>query len=154
MARITILAVGKIKHVAFKHLQEEYFQRLSHYVSCCLVEVKDSPQKESTKKIKEESELILKRLTKDDFVILLDETGKALTSKNLAKQVETINHQGIRHLVFVIGGPYGVSEVLKKRANQRLSLSTLTLPHELARVFLLEQLYRAHTILRGEKYHH
>lgn len=154
MSRITILAVGKIKHPAFKQLEKEYLDRLSHYTKCQIIEVKDSPSKDPKRKCEEESEAIQRKLSSRDHIVVLDWQGISFTSPQLANQIQKINNQGISNTVFVIGGAYGLDNSIKKKANLILSLSILTLPHELARIFLLEQLYRAHAILKGEKYHH
>lgn len=154
MSRITILAVGKIKHPALKQLEKEYLDRLSHYTKCQIVEVKDSSSKDPKRKCEEESEAIKRKLSPGDHIVILDWQGKNFTSPQLAGQIQKINNQGISNTTFIIGGAYGLNDSIRKKANLTLSLSTLTLPHELARIFLLEQLYRAHTILRNEKYHH
>ncbi|HEY6901408.1 MAG TPA: 23S rRNA (pseudouridine(1915)-N(3))-methyltransferase RlmH, partial [Puia sp.] len=103
---------------------------------------------------KKEAEIILQNLAKDDFLVALDERGKQFTSENLAQFIQTRGNESVKNLVFLIGGVYGLDESVLSRANYRWSLSLLTLPHQLVRLLLSEQLYRACTILRNEKYHH
>lgn len=154
MANYILLTIGKTKNKAYQELEEDYFERLKHYTPCEHVILKDSRQTEIKNKIQEESQALLKKIKAGDYVILLDEKGNHFTSKQLADEIQKINNRGVRRCILIIGGAYGVSEELKKRSQAVWSLSTLTLPHELSRVTLLEQLYRAHTILKGEKYHH
>lgn len=154
MSLINILAIGKIKNRALKELEQEYLDRLSRYTACDLRELKDSSAQTPQKKISDESKNILERIPPGTFVIILDKMGQQFTSERLAKFIQEKNNRGIKGIFFIIGGAYGLSDEIKKRSNHLLSLSTLTLTHELARVILFEQLYRAHTILRGEKYHH
>ncbi|HUM97265.1 MAG TPA: 23S rRNA (pseudouridine(1915)-N(3))-methyltransferase RlmH [Chitinophagaceae bacterium] len=101
-----------------------------------------------------EGEEILKRLNKDDFLVALDERGKQLHSEELAAFIQKRANESCRHLIFLIGGAYGLDEAVLKKANFRWSLSSLVFPHQLVRLILAEQIYRACTILRNEKYHH
>jgi len=103
---------------------------------------------------RQEGKIIMAKINKDDFIILLDETGKQLTSVELANFIEQKTNASIRSLVFIIGGAFGVSDEIKQRANFTWSLSKLVFPHMLVRLILAEQVYRACTILRNEKYHH
>jgi 23S rRNA (pseudouridine1915-N3)-methyltransferase len=96
---------------------------------------------------------LLRKLDSFDYVFALDERGKQLSSKDFARQLEKQMQTGVRSLAFVIGGAFGLSEKIRQRANYVLSLSELTLPHQLTRLVLVEQLYRAHTIMRGVSYH-
>ena len=97
---------------------------------------------------------MLPGLEKNDYVVLLDETGQQLTSEKLAALIRLRTNDGIKRLVFIIGGAYGVDEEVKKRADFTWSLSSLTFPHQLVRLILAEQVYRACTIIKNEKYHH
>lgn len=101
-----------------------------------------------------EGESILKLLKPDDYLMLLDERGKSYTSVEWAQWLQQRMNASVKHLVLVIGGAHGFLDDVYARANAQLSLSAMTFPHELIRLFLAEQLYRAHTILKGEKYHH
>ncbi|HBF13169.1 MAG TPA: 23S rRNA (pseudouridine(1915)-N(3))-methyltransferase RlmH [Deltaproteobacteria bacterium] len=148
MAKMIFLTVGSLKNKACLALQEEYLGRIRHYTSCELIEARDATQKIP------ESENLLKKIGSGDFVVLLDEKGKTVSSTGLAQQIQKWNGQGLKRVVWIVGGAFGVAEEIKKKANLVLSLSSLTLPHELARVVFFEQIYRAFTILKGEKYHH
>jgi 23S rRNA (pseudouridine1915-N3)-methyltransferase len=103
---------------------------------------------------RKEAGMILDWLEKDDYLVLLDEKGRSLSSEGLATFLQTRANESTKRIVFLIGGAYGVDEMVKKRANFCWSLSTLVFPHQLVRLILSEQLYRAATILRNEKYHH
>ena len=156
---IRILAVGKIKEKSLVSLIEEYRKRLSAYCRLEIQEVQDEPapaqnsaaQDEQVKKT--EGERLLSRIREKDYVILLDLAGEMLDSLQLAKNMEQLFAQGNSDLVFVIGGSLGVSEALKKRANARWKLSDLTFPHQLVRLLVLEQIYRAYKINKNEPYH-
>ena len=104
-------------------------------------------------KIKE-GEVLSALLTKEDYVVLLDERGKTLSSEAFSKFIEQRTVESTRNLIFIIGGAYGVSEAIIQRANFKWSLSTLVFPHQLVRLILAEQVYRACSIIRNEKYHH
>jgi 23S rRNA (pseudouridine1915-N3)-methyltransferase len=138
--------VGRTRNEHYKALQEDYLQRLSHFVKCEVVEVKDAETKET------EGERILEKLNQTSFVCLLDVGGRAVSSPQLAAEVERWQHAGHKEISFVIGGANGVSPAVADRASIVLSLSFLTFTHEMARVVMLEQLYRAHTIIRGYPY--
>jgi len=141
--------IGKTKNKNYRALQEEYLQRLSHFVKCEIVEIKDSLPHES-KEI--EGQRILSRLNQSQFVLLLAVEGRNLSSPGLATEIENWQNRGLKEVTFVIGGPDGVSSAVVERADNSLSLSFLTFTHEMARVVLLEQLYRAYTIIRGFPY--
>ena len=156
MVKIVILAIGKKHDQKLKDAIEEYTNRLKHYAptSWELVEAKTSSSM-SPHEIKEtESRLLLSKLNSEDKVILLDETGTELNSIEHADALHKHLNKATKQLVFVIGGAYGVSNELKKRADFVWSLSPLVFPHQLVRLMLVEQLYRGFTILAGEKYHH
>jgi 23S rRNA (pseudouridine1915-N3)-methyltransferase len=141
--------VGKTRNKNYRALQDDYLQRLSHFVKCEIVEVKDSLPHES-KEI--EGQRILSRLNQSPFVLLLAIEGRNLSSPELAKEIEKLQNRGLKEVTFVIGGTDGVSSAVVERADNSLSLSFLTFTHEMARVVLLEQLYRAFTIIRGFPY--
>lgn len=143
MPRITILAVGKLKDPLLGGLEDKYLNRLSHYVNVEVKCLQDSPVPK-----------IIKALSDSDHIIVLDQKGTAMTSEGLACELQNLANRSVRNVVFVIGGAYGLDESVRRKANRIISLSAFTFPHELARIILLEQLYRAHTLLRGEKYHH
>lgn len=137
--------VGKTKDKNWLALQDEYLQRLSHFVKHEIVEVRDSG-----KEI--EGNLILAKLNRNAFVCVLDVSGQGLSSPGLSKELEKWQNAGHKEITFVIGGADGISSKVADRADLRLSLSFLTFTHEMARVVLLEQLYRAFTIVKGFPY--
>jgi 23S rRNA (pseudouridine1915-N3)-methyltransferase len=141
--------VGKTRNANYRALQEEYLQRLSHFAKCETVEIRDAAPHEG-KEI--EGKRILEKLNQTPFVCLLDVQGRALSSEDLAKEVEKWQDSGLKEISFVIGGADGVSPEVAKRADIRVSLSFLTFTHEMARVVMLEQLYRSFTILKGFPY--
>lgn len=141
--------VGKTKDLNYKTLQENYLSRLSHFVKTEIVEVRDASSGETKET---EGNRILEKLNQSTFVCLLDVAGKPVSSHDLADRVEAWQNSGTKDVSFVIGGADGVSSRVAARANFTLSLSFLTFTHEMARVVLLEQLYRAFTIIKGYPY--
>ena len=141
--------IGKTKDKNWKALQEEYLERLSHFVKCEIVEVRDSAAHE-TKEI--EGKRILERLNQKSFVCLLDVAGRSIPSTGIAKEIEKWQTYGLKEVTFIIGGADGISEEIRKTADFVLSLSFMTFTHDMARVVLLEQLYRAYTIINGFPY--
>jgi 23S rRNA (pseudouridine1915-N3)-methyltransferase len=137
--RLVVLAVGKIKDRGLREAADDYLKRLQRYARCDEIEVRDASGLE-------------RALPADAFVIALTVGGDAPTSETFAKNLERWASRGKGVLAFLIGGAEGLPDELERRADSRLSLSSLTLPHRLARVVLFEQLYRAMTILRGEPY--
>ena len=141
--------IGKTRDKNYRALQDEYLRRLSHFVKCEVVEIKDSLPHEG-KEI--EGKRILEKLNQSPFVCLLDVEGRKLSSPELATGIEKWQNAGNKEVAFIIGGAEGVSSEVARRANDRLSLSFLTFTHEMARVVLLEQLYRGFTIIKGFPY--
>jgi 23S rRNA (pseudouridine1915-N3)-methyltransferase len=154
--KISLICMGKTNFPYLKEGMELYRSRLQHYITFELIEIPDKKQggTDTASVIKKEGELLLSRIHPSDFLVLLDERGKELSSEELAKFIDAKIYLPVKQLVFVIGGAYGFSETVYKRANTSLSLSKLTFSHQLVRVLFLEQLYRAFTILKGEPYHH
>lgn len=154
---IKLIAVGKTDNLALQQLISSYEKRLSYYINFelqLLPDVKNSKSlSEEQQKVKE-GELILSNVENSHTLILLDERGKEFTSIGFADELQKKMNTGIKQLTFVIGGPYGFSQAMYERANSKLSLSKLTFSHQIIRLFFLEQLYRAFTILRNEPYHH
>lgn len=146
--KLVILSVGKEKDEASSELVRYFELKLLRYMPLEWVYVTHDVTKEK------EGDAILAVLKKEDYVVLLDEKGKDIKSDALAELVENRMVDSVRRMVFIIGGAYGVSEKVVQRANYVWKLSSLVFPHMLVRVIVLEQLYRACTILRGEKYHH
>lgn len=157
--KFTIIAVGKLSLSFIKAGTEEFIKRLRPYAQVTVVEMKEErvPDKPSCRErelaVEKEGEHILKMLKPQQYMILLDVYGKAISSEHLLEQVEKEKLRGISEFVFVIGGTYGVSEALRKRANMRLSLSPMTFTHQMARLLLVEQLYRICKMSHHEPYH-
>lgn len=151
--RITLVAVGRVRDRHAEALCADYAGRIPHFLPFSVAEVKDGRGLDPDKAKEAEGARILGQLPDGCLPILLDEHGTRRTSIGLAEWIEGLT-QETRDLRFVLGGAFGVDPTVKARAQGQLRLSDLTLPHELARVLFLEQLYRACTILRGTKYHH
>ncbi len=151
-----LIQVGKTVDKHFDAAINDYCSRISHYMPFSIVTI---PELKNTKSLSaelqksKEGELILKQIQPSDTVVLLDEHGKELRSIEFASWIEK-KQQTTRQLVFVIGGPYGFSEEVYARANEKLSLSKMTFSHQMIRLIFTEQLYRACTIIKGEPYHH
>jgi 23S rRNA (pseudouridine1915-N3)-methyltransferase len=151
--KVKFFFVGKTHE---KYLQEGiqiYLKRLIHYLPVELVEIPSPGNVSSRDLIKKESEAILKRINAKDFVILLDEKGNEFSSLHLADFMNNLMVRGVTSIIFIVGGAFGVSENINKRANLILAFSKFTLTHQMIRIFLLEQLYRAMTIIKNEQYH-
>lgn len=155
--KITLLTVGKTDKDWVKQGMDIYISRLKHYIPFSVVEIPELKNVSSLTKdqIKtREGELILKNVRPADDLILMDERGKQYTSVELAKVIQDkISYAG-KDMVFVIGGAYGFSEAVYRRADSKISLSKMTFAHQMVRAIFVEQIYRAFTIMRGEPYHH
>lgn len=141
--------IGKTKDKNWKALQDEYLKRLSYFVKCEIVEIKDSAKHETCQI---EGKRILEMLNPKTFAVLLDVSGKSVSSHNLSSEIDKWQNTGVKEVSFIIGGFEGVSDEIRERADYLLSLSFLTFTHEMARVVLLEQLYRGYSILKGFPY--
>ena len=154
---IKLIAIGKTDSAALQQLISTYEKRLVRYINFelqLLPDIKNSKSlTEELQKVKE-GELILSNVESSHYLILLDERGKEYTSVAFADELQKKMNTSIKQLTFVIGGPYGFSQEVYSRANGKLSLSKLTFSHQMIRLFFIEQLYRAFTILRNEPYHH
>lgn len=157
--KITLITVGKIKEKYFREAIEEYIKRLSKYCKPDVIEVADektpdrlSPAHEDAIKEKE-ADRILKYIKEDAFVYTLEILGEKTDSVSFAKQIENIGIGGKSHIQFIIGGSLGLHESVSKKADRKISFSDMTFPHQLMRVILLEQIYRAYRIISGEPYH-
>jgi len=154
---IKILSIGKTDDKALITLIDGYIKRLKHYIK---IEFKSIPDIKNRKNIQIsqqkvlEGDLIIKNIQSSDVVVLLDEKGQDYSSIEFSKYISKKMLAGTKQLVFVIGGPYGFSENIYKRANHKISLSKMTFSHQMVRLFVVEQLYRAFTILKNEPYHH
>lgn len=138
--------VGKTRDKNWLALQNDFLKRLSHFVKCEIVEVRDSNRET-------EGNRILEKLNQNGFVCLLDVEGKSVSSNDLAAHIEKWQASGLKEVAFIIGGTTGISAGVATRADFKVSLSFLTFTHEMARVVLIEQLYRAFTIIKGFPYH-
>ena len=141
--------IGKTKHKNWRALQEEYLKRLSHFVKFEITEIKDSGKYETKE---DEGKRILEKMNQSSFVCLLDVKGTSISSHKLAKEVIKWQNRGLKEIIFIIGGADGVSFEVAEKADLKLSLSALTFTHEMARVILIEQIYRAYTIIKGFPY--
>jgi 23S rRNA (pseudouridine1915-N3)-methyltransferase len=155
--KLLLWSVGKMNEPYVKAGIEEFTQRISKYypVEWKIIPVpKNAATLSETDLKKKEAELILAGLTKEDYLIVLDERGKQFSSESLAAFIQQRANESNKTLVFLIGGAFGVDESVIKRANHSWSLSQLVFPHQLVRLILTEQIYRACSINRNEKYHH
>lgn len=155
--RIKLICVGKTTSSYLVAGENDYLKRLQHYGQVDKIEI---PELKNAKRLreaeikKEEGVLILAKISAGEQVILLDERGKQYDSLNFSKFLQKKFNQGGKSIVFIIGGAYGFSEDVYAKANGKISLSEMTFSHQMVRLFFLEQLYRAFTILKGEPYHH
>lgn len=155
--KIKLLCVGKTVSSYLKEGENEYLKRLGHYSKVEKIEIPElkNARKLSREQIKtEEGKLILSKIDAGEQLILLDENGKQFSSTDFANYVQKRFNQGGKGITFVVGGAYGFSDEVYQKAIGNISLSPMTFSHQMVRVFFLEQLYRAHTILKGEPYHH
>lgn len=159
MLHITVLCVGKLKEKYWRDACEEYEKRLGGFCKCQVIEVAEErlPDHPSvaqiTATIEAEGGRLLSQIPKDSAVVALCIEGKEMDSQTLASYIQKRAVEGVSHIVLVIGGSWGLSDAVKNRAQLRFSMSPLTFPHQLARVMLLEQLYRAFQIQNSGKYH-
>ncbi|MDD6787740.1 MAG: 23S rRNA (pseudouridine(1915)-N(3))-methyltransferase RlmH [Bacteroidales bacterium] len=155
--RIHVMFIGKTMGKLFQEAISDYQQRLTHYVPFAIEEV---PDLKNTKSLTEEqqkekeADMVFDRLQSGDVLVLLDEKGKEFTSREFSSFLENKMHTVNKRLVLLIGGPYGFSQRIYDAAQGKISLSKMTFSHQMVRLFLVEQIYRAFTIMRGEPYHH
>lgn len=155
--KVSLISIGRTRDEAIASAIERYVKRLRHYIPfdyVTLGDVKTTRAMTEVRQKEAEGRLFLGEIDPRDFVVLLDERGKELTSREFATFIDRKTVTLPRNLVFLIGGPYGFSPEIYERADDKLSLSRMTFPHEMVRLFFVEQIYRAMTILRGEPYHH
>jgi 23S rRNA (pseudouridine1915-N3)-methyltransferase len=155
--KITFLTVGKTEDTYLKEGIDKYVKRLKHYTKLVIIELdelKNTKALTSEQQKTKEAELILKKILPLDHVVLLDENGMNLSSRQFAGYLEKKALSSVPNIVFVVGGPYGFDRTVYERANDKLSLSAMTFSHQMIRLFFIEQLYRAFTIIKGEPYHH
>lgn len=157
--KITLVTVGKIKEKFFTDAIAEYSKRLSRYCKLEIIQVADEKTPDKASELEErqikdkEGERILAQIKDDAYVIALAIEGQMLSSEELAEKIERLGVSGQSQIVMVIGGSLGLSEMVLKRADYKLSFSKMTFPHQLMRVILLEQIYRSYRIISGQPYH-
>ncbi|HVF55700.1 MAG TPA: 23S rRNA (pseudouridine(1915)-N(3))-methyltransferase RlmH [Pyrinomonadaceae bacterium] len=151
--RLRLIWIGKTRNEHLRALSEDYLKRLARFTRCEVVELRESASSDERACLEEEGKRITGVLASDALTVLLDVEGRELwSSTELAARLEDWQSRSLKEVAFVVGGHLGVSEEVRRRAQLRWSLSPLTLTHEMARVVLVEQLYRAHTIIRGLPY--
>ena len=154
---IKLLAIGKTDDKSLQTLIDDYTKRLSFYIKFDLEvipDIKNVKNLSETQQKEKEGELIVSKLSPTDQLILLDENGSTFSSVGFSDYLQKKMNAGTKTLVFVIGGPYGFSEAIYKKAQGKISLSSMTFSHQMVRLFVIEQLYRGFTILKNEPYHH
>ena len=152
-----LIVVGKTTDKRFEAIINEYVERIRHYIPFAIEvipELKNTKGLSQNEQKEREGELIQKSLQAGDYIVLLDEHGSERTSMEFAAWMQKKMSAGPKRLVFIIGGPYGFSQAIHQRGNEEVSLSRMTLSHQMVRMFFVEQIYRAMTILNGEPYHH
>lgn len=155
--KIKLLCMGDVRDAVINQAISQYSKKIPFYWPfsyVCLPDVKSAKTAGPEKQKELEGKRFMSEITSGDYVMLLDERGKQFTSREFSEMIERKSVELPRSLIFVIGGPYGFSQEVYNRADAMISLSKMTFPHELVRLFFVEQLYRAGTIYRGEPYHH
>ena len=155
--KIQLIVVGKTTDKHIEALVADYAARVGHYVPFAIEvipEIKNTKALSEAQQKEREGELIAKSLREGDYLVLLDEGGREFRSVGFATYLQQRQHTVSKRLVFVVGGPYGFSPAIYARAAEKLSLSRMTFSHQMVRLFFVEQVYRAMTILRGAPYHH
>ena len=154
---IKLIAIGKTDRTELDQLINSYQKRLIHYMRFSfeiIPDIKNSKNLSEKLQKEEEGKLILSKLSNSDRLILLDENGKEMNSVGFSEFLQKQMNSGLKRLVLVIGGPYGFSDAVYKKASGKLALSKMTFSHQMVRLFIIEQLYRSFTILKNEPYHH
>ena len=155
--KIKLLAIGKTDNKALQSLMDEYQQRLKHYIKFefeIIPDIKNAKKLSEYQQKEKEGELILSKIQPTDELMLLDENGLEFTSIAFSNYLQKKMNAGTKQLVLLIGGPYGFSDAVYAKSLGKVSVSKMTFSHQMIRVFIIEQLYRAFTILRNEPYHH
>lgn len=155
--KISLFVVGKTNHSYLSPGIDDYTKRINHYIPFNIQYIADAKNPKSLSQSQQkqaEGQNLLNAFDKSDYVVLLDERGKEFTSKDFSSFIEKKMQTVAKRLVFVVGGPYGFSDDVYQRANEKISLSKMTFPHDLIRLVFTEQLYRSFTIMNNEPYHH
>ena len=156
MSQLQLLSVSDNKEVWLKELQSTYFKKINHFIKFEIVLVKPyrEAREQTQDKILKEGLSLLRKIETNDYVVVCDEHGKESSSVQFAKKLEALTVQvSQRRIVFIIGGAYGLSDGVKERAQEKIKLSGMTMNHHMAQAMLLEQIYRAFTIIKGIPYH-
>lgn len=157
--KITVLCVGRIKEKFYSDAVAEYLKRLSRYAKTEVIEVADektpdgASERETALILEKEGTRLLKYISDDAYVIALAVGGKEYTSPEFAEKISTLATHGKSHIIFIIGGSLGISDDVLKKSNEKIGFGKMTFPHQLFRVMMLEQVYRAYRIINGEPYH-
>jgi 23S rRNA (pseudouridine1915-N3)-methyltransferase len=153
--KIVVLSVGRVRQQFVLQGEGEYLQRIKGNFQVELVELgMESPESMSPSEVQaREADEVLKKTKPYDYLVVLDERGKSMTSKSLSDLIQARMNSGIKSVCFIIGGAYGFAEKVRQEADLILSLSAFTFPHQITRLLLVEQLYRAHTLMKGISYH-
>lgn len=154
---IKLLCIGKTDDTHLQTLIDTYSKRLQHYIKFSIEiipDIKNSKNLSTQQQKEKEGKLILDKITSQDHLILLDENGKEFNSVGFSQFLQKKMNGGYKTLVLLVGGPYGFSDTIYKRAQGKIALSQMTFSHQMVRLFITEQLYRGFTILKGEPYHH
>lgn len=149
---IKIICVGKLKEKYLRDASLEYLKRIQKYTKLEVIELEDEGINEKTVALRREKEKILKNINSKDFIITLEIEGKQFTSVEFSKKIESLQ-VNYPNICFIIGGSYGIDDEIKSLSQLKLSFSSMTFPHQLFRIMLLEQIYRAYKIKTGESYH-
>lgn len=155
--KISLFVVGKTNHSYLSPGIDDYTKRINHYIPFNIQYIADAKNTKSLSQSQQkqaEGQNLLNAFDKSDYVVLLDERGQEFTSKDFSSFIEKKMQTVAKRLVFVVGGPYGFSDDVYQRANEKISLSKMTFPHDLIRLVFTEQLYRSFTIMNNEPYHH
>ena len=155
--KISLFVVGKTNHNYLSPGIDDYTKRINHYIPFNIQYIADAKNTKNLSQAQQkqaDGQNLLNAFDKSDYVVLLDERGKEFTSKDFSSFIEKKMQTVAKRLVFVVGGPYGFSEDVYQRANEKISLSKMTFPHDLIRLIFTEQLYRSFTIINNEPYHH
>ena len=154
--KILLLSTGTTKDEKIQNLLLDFINRLNHYIDFNHLEIpalKNSKNINVNEQKLKEAKLIKKQIIHGDYIVLLDEKGKSYNSIEFSAKIESFMMKSFKRIVFVVGGPYGFSDEIYSISNEKLSLSKMTFSHQMVRLFFVEQLYRAFTIIRNEKYH-
>jgi len=146
--------IGKTTESYLHEGIENYCRKLGHYMNSGIKLFPSSTEKNSAKALRDEASKILKTITPQDFVVVLDEKGKQFSSVELSREIQKVLNRSYSRMIFIIGSAYGIDGELKERADMVLSFSRFTFTHQMIRLMLVEQVYRAMTILKNESYHH